>query len=241
MPGKESKREKAKEVVDILEEISILLVRDSIGLSTKLTIKGYWSWSSTTFTLCLFDWEWCQPWSTGCQSFLVWQHHSWPVQDAIKELRKEVATNSKAVHDVRPESSVSDWSKLIIAVVIIDSQHEGYSINQCAITNEYLQSVFPRPQCIIIQSSMVLRYTSMNRCSGTWWLQNIIRHIIRIWQLSHFSPLPYLIIISTFMICVEVDERRHTILFTRHVPNLTEDSNINVTHQLLPQNIDTMS
>lgn len=29
MPSKESKREKAKEVVDILEEISILLVRNS--------------------------------------------------------------------------------------------------------------------------------------------------------------------------------------------------------------------
>lgn len=38
MPSKESKREKAKEVVDILEEISILLVRMSIHASVSLIL-----------------------------------------------------------------------------------------------------------------------------------------------------------------------------------------------------------
>ncbi|KAK5094884.1 hypothetical protein LTR70_003802 [Exophiala xenobiotica] len=79
MPSKESKREKAKEVVDILEEISILLDTDLDRAQLSL-----------------------------CVSLIENGVNPEALANAIKGLRREVKSNEKALQDIRPESSMSD-------------------------------------------------------------------------------------------------------------------------------------
>ena len=64
MPTKEEKREKAREVVDILEEISILLVSFPSSLTSQQQAnhanKEYAAGPGTALTMCLSHRERCQ-------------------------------------------------------------------------------------------------------------------------------------------------------------------------------------
>lgn len=69
MPSKDNKREKAREVVDILEEISMLLV----GLPETAKFihaeddQGHRTGSQSTLTLRIADREWGEPRSSCCE------------------------------------------------------------------------------------------------------------------------------------------------------------------------------
>lgn len=77
MPSTDSKREKAREVVDILEEISILLVM-AISHNLLDSTKNWWiehtAWPYPIVSLCVVDWKWCQSRSSGSKKHpIFWQ------------------------------------------------------------------------------------------------------------------------------------------------------------------------
>ena len=69
-------------------------------------------------------------------------------------------------------------------------------------------------------------------------LKVVLGHILR--QLPVLRPLPNIIIVPTYMLGVEVHEGERRLLRVCLYPNLSEDTKIDRTHELLPQNVETV-
>jgi hypothetical protein len=76
MPAKESKKEKAREVIDILQEISVLLVRlpNTIGIqllvrtSADVRIQEHSTRPNSAVAVCITDGKWGQSRSSSSTS-----------------------------------------------------------------------------------------------------------------------------------------------------------------------------
>jgi hypothetical protein len=70
-------------------------------------------------------------------------------------------------------------------------------------------------------------------------VKKVTRRVFHTWQLVFLCPISDRIKVPARMNSVEVDERLQWFAW-RQVPDLTEDTDINSTHQLLPQDIETV-
>jgi hypothetical protein len=90
-------------------------------------------------------------------------------------------------------------------------------------------------QCLLYN---YLGYTVVNPVALSWRIQKVIRYIVR--NLMLLSPLFYYVEVTAHVFCVEVDECLRVIVGRRLVPDLAEHANVDRTHQLLAQDVETM-
>lgn len=114
MPATTDKREKAREVVDILEEISVLLVRKQNPrysiiqmFSYSPSVLEHATWQNSTIALRITYWKRSQSGGFGgeCYEYAEQNKTLIELQNAILELRRET-------QDLQLEPGLSDWKQL---------------------------------------------------------------------------------------------------------------------------------